>query len=375
MNTRFDSLRPYCQPEVASAMQRIADSKYLPEIAKFIFPEKETGEVREMLRQVRTTDEFQAQFMYCFNQAVIDKFTDQFTFDGITHMSTEKRYLFVSNHRDIMLDSSLLQYLLFRNRFRTTEITFGSNLMSSQLLIDIGKSNKMFTVIRGGNLRDFYKNSMHLSEYIRHTITEKKESVWIAQRNGRTKDGNDATDQGIIKMFCMSKPSDPVRAIGELNIIPVAVSYQIEPCDLFKTRELYLSLGGKKYVKQENEDLNSILTGITQPKGNVHISICEPLREQEFSPVASPPNEFYKKVASLIDKRIHKGYKLHSNNYIAHDIRSGRDTCAVHYTPEEKNLFLARCEQTLQQIEGDRQTLRAIYLGIYANPVDKSADL
>jgi hypothetical protein len=341
-------------------------------MARFVFPEKEVADVRNMVRKIRTVDEFQSQVMYHVNRSVIDQSVDQLTCDGLEHLDPEKCYLFVANHRDIVLDSSFTQYLFYKNHFRTTEISFGSNLMSSQLAIDIGKSNKMYTVVRGGNIHDFYHNSMRLSGYIRYAITEKKESVWIAQRNGRTKDGHDATDQGIIKMFCMSKPSDPVQAISELNIIPIAISYQIEPCDRFKTRELYLSLGGKKYVKQENEDVNSILTGITQPKGNVHISICEPLHEQEFSPVASPPHEFHKKVASLIDKRIHKGYKLHNNNYIAHDIRSGQDTCAAHYTPEEKNMFLARCEQVLQQIEGDKQTLRSIYLSIYANPVDKS---
>ncbi|MDR2764563.1 MAG: acyltransferase [Tannerella sp.] len=371
METCFDDLRPYDQTEVATAMQRIADSEYLPVVIAFIFPEKTTGEIRNTLLNIRTTDEFQSRIMYPFNQEIMRKSANAFTCDGLEHLDPAKRYLFISNHRDIMLDSALLQMLFYMHGFRTTEITFGSNLMHSQLVIDIGKSNKMFTVFRGGSPRDFYRNSMRLSEYIRHTVTQKKESVWIAQRNGRTKDGNDITDQGIIKMFCMSDSSDLPRSIHELHPVPVAVSYQIESCDILKTKELYLSRNGRKYVKQPDEDLTSILTGITQPKGNIHISICAPLREEELRAIRyQSPNEFHKSVASLIDRRIYHGYKLHNNNYIAHDIRSGQDTYAAHYTSEEKAGFLARYEQMLQQIQGDESVLRSIFLGIYANPVD-----
>jgi hypothetical protein len=371
MNTRFDDLRPYHQSEIAPAMLRIADSEYLPVLANYVFPEKKVDEVRDILRNIRTTDEFQRQVMYYFNKRVLHNSAGRFVFDGTESLDPEKCYLFVSNHRDIMLDSALMQYGLYLNGFRTTEITFGSNLMSSQLIVDIGKANKMFKVIRGGNIRDFYNNSMHLSEYIRYTITEKKESIWIAQRNGRTKNGNDATDQGIVKMFCMSDPSGPIRSLDALNIVPVAISYRIEPCDVLKTRELYLSREGRKYVKQAGEDQTSILTGILQPKGDIHIRICEPLRKEELTAIPYRlPNEFHKAVASLIDRRIHKSYKLHDNNYIAHDIRSGRETYAAYYTPAEKAQFVAQCERMLQQVEGNKYTLMSIYLGIYANPVD-----
>jgi hypothetical protein len=371
MNSLFDDLRPYDCTEIAPAMQRIADSEYLPALANYVFPGTGLAEVREMIRNIRTTDEFQRQVMYYFNERVLSNSVNRFTFAGTESLDPGKCYLFVSNHRDIMLDSSLMQYGLHLKGFRTTEITFGSNLMSSQLMIDIGKSNKMFTVIRGGNMRDFYNNARHLSEYIRYTVTRKNESIWIAQRNGRTKDGNDATDQGIIKMFCMSaSSSDPADSIGELNIVPVAISYQIEPCDRLKTRELYLSRDGQKYVKQPGEDLNSILTGILQPKGNIHITICKPLDGDELAAIPHKlPNEFHKAVATLIDRRIYEGYQLHDTNYIAHDLLSGKDTYAAHYTPSAKAQFIAQCEQMLRETEGHKPTLRSIYLGIYANPV------
>jgi len=373
MNAKFDDIRPYIDTEIPAAMQRIAESEYLPAIAKFVFPDKELNEVQKILRGYTNIRDFQLETMYAFNYQVVKQTANQFTYSGTEHLDPAKNYLFVSNHRDIVMDSALLQYALHLEGFRTTEITFGSNLMSSQLVIDIGRSNKMFKVVRSGNAREFYENSLHLSEYIRYTITEKGESVWIAQRNGRTKDGNDATDQGIIKMFCMSSGTQtPMKSIEALNIVPVAVSYQWEPCDVFKTKELYLSQDGAKYVKQKDEDFISILTGISQQKGNIHFSLCKPLEKEEYIDFANEqPNKFYKNIANLIDERIYHNYKLWSTNYIAYDILSKTDKFAPHYTPAEKEQFLQRLHHVLKQIDGDKDTISAIYLGIYANPVGK----
>ena len=370
MIQKFDDIRPYIDAEIPAAMQRIADSEYFPEMAKFIFPDRELSNIKEMVRNFSKIYDFQIEIMYELNRQIINKTVDQFTYSGIKCLDPEKQYLFVSNHRDIVLDSSLLQTVLYLEGMQTTEITFGSNLMSSQLIIDIGRSNKMFKVMRGENPREFYKTSQYLSEYIRHTITQKGESVWIAQRNGRTKDGNDATDQGLVKMFCMSNTKDLIKSIEELNIVPVAVSYQWEPCDILKTKELYLSQGGAKYVKQANEDLISILTGFTQWKGNIHISICEPLEKEEYVDfIDETPNKFYKSIANLIDERIYSNYKLWNTNYIANDIRSGKNQYATHYTSHEKDEFQQRFQQTLSQISGDRDVISSIFLGIYANSI------
>jgi hypothetical protein len=374
MNIKFDDIRPYIDAEIPAAMRRIAsEGDYIKAICNFIFPEKDVDEIREMISGFTVIEDFQFKVMYFVNDRIIKTTMNNFTYEGLEHLDPKKKYLFVSNHRDIMLDSSILQQVFHINDFPTTEITFGSNLMSSQLLIDVGKSNKMFKVIRGGNAREFYENSLHLSEYIRYTLTEKGDSIWIAQRNGRTKDGNDATDQGIIKMFCMSCKQDLMKAIEELNIAPVVVSYQLEPCDMLKTKELYQSLGGVKYVKEKDEDFISILTGITQQKGNVHFSLCKPLEKDEYADfVNESPNQFYKNIANLIDKRIYNNYKLWDTNYIAHDIRSGTNKYSTHYLPEEKEQFLQRYHKMLSQIDGDKDIISSIYLGIYANPVDKS---
>lgn len=215
-NPKFDDIRPYCEEEIPAAMQRIADSTSFPLLASYVYPQENIDKVREQIRAYRTIRDFQLEVMRCVNEQVIARSITEFTYGGIEKLDPQKKYIFVSNHRDIMLDACLLQYVLYKNGHETSEITFGANLMQGQLVTDIGKSNKMFKVERPGmSPREFYKSSLHLSEYIRYALTEKNESIWIAQRNGRTKDGIDRTDQGIIKMFGMSHQGDKVEALAE----------------------------------------------------------------------------------------------------------------------------------------------------------------
>ena len=373
---KFDDLRPFIADEIPAAMQRIADSEAFDVLSRYVFPDRDVDEVRRMVRAIRTTDEFQLRVMYYVNLQIIRRSITHLTVDGLDGLDPAERYLFVSNHRDIMLDSALLQYLLHEAGHRTTEITFGSNLMQGEPAISIGRANKMFKVVRGSNVHDFLADSRHLSEYIRHTLLEKRESIWIAQRNGRTKDGNDQTDRGIVKMFALSDRTDPVRAIRDLRIVPVAVSYQMEPCDILKTRELYLSRGGRKYVKQPGEDLHSILTGILQQKGHVHMSFGRHFGDALPDAVeARHANAFYRTVADEIDQQIHRNYRLFDNNFIAHDLRSGKSTYADRYTPEARAAFESRLQQMLQEIDGEPAILKEIFLGIYANPVENGAAL
>lgn len=369
--TIFDDIRPYNAEEFPAAMQRIAQNPSFPILAAYVYPDEPLDEVRRRIAGYRTVKEFQKETMSMVNRRVIDNSITQFSCDGLENLSPERHYLYVSNHRDIMLDSSLLQYFLVNNGFDTTEITFGANLMMNQLVVDIGKCNKMFKVERpGGSIKEFYRCSKHLSEYIRHVITQKGQSVWIAQRNGRTKDGNDATDQGIIKMFCMSCPDDKIKAVDQLHIVPVSISYEWESCDILKTLELYESQFAK-YTKKPGEDLNSILTGLVQPKGQVHIELCRPLSHEElarFDELTS--NEYHKAVARLIDSRINAAYRLYPNNYIAYDLRYGTTKFQKHYTPEQKQAFLLRVKKLERYDTCDVERLVDIFLGIYSNPVN-----
>lgn len=371
MENKFDDIRPYYDEEIPAAMKRIAHSDVFPLLASFVYPDEPLESVRKRIESFQTTREFQHDTMYKVNEQVILRSTDGFTCSGIERLSPNESYLFVSNHRDIMLDASLLQYFLVSKGFETTEITFGANLMTHPVVVDVGKSNKMFRVERpGGSIRDFYRSSLHLSEYIRHVITDKHQSVWIAQRNGRTKDGIDATDQGIIKMFCLSEPRDKIAAIADLHIVPIAISYEWEPCDVLKALEVYQSQF-MRYVKKPGEDLNSILTGITQTKGRVHMALCEPLSVPELMALEGQTNvEYHKAVAQLIDRGINTAYRLYPNNYIAHDLLYGNRRYQKMYTPEEFDAFTARLEKLDRYDSFDLERLKEIYLGIYANPVE-----
>lgn len=369
----FDDIRPYRDDEIPMAMQRIAESTTFPLLASYVFPDRDLGEVRRMLLSLRTIDEFQSQVMFYMNAEIIRRTMTEFTWGGLEYLSPERRYLFIGNHRDIVLDSSLMEFVLYNNGHETSEITFGANLMQSPLIVDIGKANKMFRVERpGNNLREFYCASAHLSEYIRHTLREKHQSVWIAQRNGRTKDGLDLTDQGVIKMLGLSRSDNKVEALDELHIVPVAISYEWEPCDILKALELYEKKLMGRYVKKPGEDVNSILTGITQPKGRVHLHFCEPLHREELALYdGCTQGDFHRAVAHLIDRRIHHAYRLMPNNYIAHDLRYGRSEYIHCYTSEQKEVFLCHLAALRPYEENcDLDLLADFLLGIYANPID-----
>jgi 1-acyl-sn-glycerol-3-phosphate acyltransferase len=370
-NPQFDDIRPYYEEEIPAAMQRIATSDVFPLLASFVYPGESIEKIRERVCAFTTTKEFQHDTMRRVNEQVIARSTTGATISGLDRLDPDKNYLFVSNHRDIMLDASLLQYFFVINGFETTEITFGANLMMNPVVIDVGKSNKMFRVERpGGDLKEFYRKSLHLSEYIRYTIKEKKQSVWIAQRNGRTKNGIDATDQGIIKMFCMSEPHNKIKALADLHIAPVAISYEWEPCDILKALELYESQY-TRYTKKPGEDLNSILTGIMQQKGRVHIELCQPISVAELSAFENQTNnEYHKSVAKLIDRRINTNYRLYPNNYIAHDLLYGNTKYRDMYTDEQYETFQNRLSKLDKYDTCDIDRLKEIFVGIYSNPVD-----
>lgn len=370
MNTsEFDDIRPYYDAEISSAMSRIARSDVFPVLASWIFPGRDLEDVRRMVLSFKTIKEFQFGVMIPVNRQIIERSITELTFRGFEKLNPDMQYLFVSNHRDIMLDASLLQYLFAQRERDTTEITFGANLMTKGLITDIGKSNKMFRVERGGKLKDFYMSSRHLSDYIRYTLTDKKQSVWIAQRNGRTKDGDDHTDQGIIKMFCMSCPEDKIKALSQLHIVPVSISYEWESCDVMKAIELYESRL-EKYIKKPGEDLTSILTGIIQHKGRVNFTLGDEVTEDDLIQYDScTNNDYHRLVAQLLDERINGGYKLYPNNYVAHDIRHGQTRFAAYYTPSDKMKFMKYMECLNDYDVDDIDILKDLFLGIYANPV------
>ena len=365
----IEDLRPYNDSEVNAALNRVTANPIFKTVLDYLFPKEKHQEITDKVNHCHTAVEFQKEFMYDAVRSVTSKTSDGLSWDPVTKLNAETPYLYIGNHRDIVLDSAILQTVLVDYNFPTTEITFGSNLMVLPIVVDIGKSNRMFKVIRGANPREFLNNSRILSEYIRYTIIEKNVSVWIAQRNGRTKDGNDRTDAGLIKMLSISGENNILTSIKKLNIIPYSISYEYEPCCTEKVNELYISRHGK-YEKKPGEDLASILKGIMQPKGRIHLSFNEPLElNPELFPAEQNKNENNRIVAQSIDKVIHKNYRLFPNNYIAYDLLHNSNKYAAKYSDQEKSVFLEYQERTIGKIEGDKAEITEIFLQIYANPV------
>jgi hypothetical protein len=366
----FEDIRPYNDNEVQSVALRVSESVYFHDIVKRFFPEENIRTFTEKFRQLSTIKEFQVRIMHRVIWSIISQTIYNLTCSGFDAINPDKKGIFISNHRDILLDSALLQFLLYKNGIDTSEITFGSNLMISPFIIDVGKLNKMFKIVRGGTVREVLINSRTVSEYMRYAITEKKQSIWIAQRNGRTKDGDDKTEVAVLKMFAMSSKLPFVENFMEINLIPIAVSYEYEPCDFMKVREVYISRY-KKYEKEEGEDLASIVHGINQKKGNVSMVACKPLTIEELEECDKfHQNDKFKKLAELIDQRIYNNYKLWKTNYIAFDLLKNSDKFSNHYTEKDKETFINYMNTGLADIDGDMNELTSIFLNIYANPVN-----
>ena len=365
----WDDIRPYRDDEIPDAMKRIAADKDFPKVIEYIYgPEKVKEKIAEF-ESYKTVCEFQEKFMDEAIKAIAKKTTTEFTWDGFQNLEKGKGYLFVSNHRDILLDAALLQIALHDEGLDCSEITFGDNLMQPGIVTDIGKSNRMFKVVRKGTSKDFLKTSLHLSSYIRYVINERNTSVWIAQRNGRTKDGDDKTSQTVLKMFSLSGDRNIGTNFSALNIVPMAISYEWETCITQKVRELYLSQE-HPYIKEKGEDFRSIMEGILSPKGKVHIQICEPITAEELLAAGSlDRNEALAYIASVIDNRIYSGYKLFNTNYIAFDMLYNTFKFTDKYTKEEYKNFADVMHATLSRWKESLLPLMNLYLKVYSNPV------
>jgi len=365
----FEDIRPYHDHEINPALNRIISEPLFDKILDFLFQDQDKDGIRSMLAETHTAHDFQVRFMHPLVSSIVKKTSAGLTYDGFNQLAPGSPYLFVANHRDIVLDSAILQVLLLDNGHLTSEITFGSNLMINQFIIDLGKVNRMFKVSRGGNKMELLKNAQRLSAYMRYTITRKKVSAWIAQRSGRTKDGNDRTEPGLLKMFNMNAGGDFHQAFAELNIVPLVISYEYEPCCAFKIKELIAAREGP-YQKKPEEDLLSIITGITRPKGRIHMSVGRPvnLLLKELSPDDTMNNKI-NRLTELIDAEIYRHYKLWPSNYIACDMVSNSVAYRNHYTDDEKRLFLQHMENEIRGLAGERKIQEELFLKIYANPL------
>lgn len=330
IHPEFKDIEPYNDEQTREAIQRILDSPLLDAHVKNVNPNADLEAVRRQFASVQSVDDFQKKIMATMLFHILRNTARHFTFEGLDQLDPKRQYLFVSNHRDITLDAGLLNLIFLRNHFPACEIAFGDNLIANPLLGEIARCNRMFPIARSASRREFYRASLLTSQYIRYAITEKGRSVWIAQRNGRTKDGNDQTEPGLIKMFSMSSKADFVENMSELNIVPVSVSYEFEPCAVMKIRETMVKRASDgHYEKAPGEDLKSIMQGLHEQKRDIHFCICKPITREELTACAnaetteeniSQTNAAYSALATLIDKRIHDGYKLFPFNLEAYEL-------------------------------------------------------
>lgn len=369
--SEFESISPYTDEEAAEALSKLAEYPVVTQVSQHFFPEESPDYLKNILKRVKTIDEFQTLVMQKVVRWVIDHTAHNFSYDGIANIPTDKKFLALSNHRDIILDPAITQLVLKTNGFPMTEIAVGDNLITSKAIEYMIRSNRMIKVVRGISARELYLSSQLLSKYIRLNVTEGRSSIWLAQRQGRTKNGYDITEQGLLKMLDMSGTKDFQQNFEELNILPMSISYEIEPCDILKARELVISRK-HKYVKKEGEDLNSILVGIMQQKGNIHLNIGTPLTSEEIEVAAKcDKNDRYQLIRHAVDVRVIEGYKLWKNNYLAYDIANRTYKYADMYGQEDVEKFVAYMEHQLDTVEKEinREDLRRIFLDIYANPV------
>ncbi|MBQ6879248.1 MAG: acyltransferase [Bacteroidales bacterium] len=369
--SEFESISPYTDAEAAEALSKLAEYPLLARVSQQFFPEESPDFLKNILKSIKTIDEFQVLVMQKFVRWVLEHTAHNFSYDGIANIDPDKKFLALSNHRDIILDPAITQLVLYNNGFPMTEIAVGDNLITNKTIEYLIRSNRMIKVVRGITARELYLSSQLLSKYIRLNITEQRSSIWLAQRQGRTKNGYDITEQGLLKMLDMSGTKDFQQNYEELNIIPMSISYEIEPCDILKARELVISRK-HKYVKAEGEDLNSIMVGIMSQKGNIHLNIGKPLTSEEIADAAlCDKNDRYQKIRHAVDLRVIDGYKLWKNNYIAYDIANHSFRYSDMYDQADAEKFVSYMEHQLDTVEPEinREDLRRIFLDIYANPV------
>lgn len=377
----FSEIRPYNDAELKEAVKRLVQEPRLFDLMKWVYPGLSRTSIRKMFESIKGVSDFQEEISAPAVKVITQMTTSGLSFNNTDSIESDKAYLFLSNHRDIILDSALLNVSLMERGFKTTEIAIGDNLLKTPLVRDMVRSNKNFIVNRDVNTKEVYYYSLRLSNYIRDTILNRKTSIWIAQREGRSKDGDDRTSTGLLKMFAMSSSLPLEDALLQLNIRPMCVSYEYDPCDLLKTHELlHIKLFGN-YKKQPFEDFHSMVTGITGHKGRVNVTVG-PKLDDVLSDIrlVHNKNEKIRLLGEAIDDAMHGIYKLWPTNYIAYDLLNGTKEYKEHYSNIQRIAFtnyvrgrifklsLGRKKTGLPK-ENLSKNAREIILSMYANPV------
>ena len=362
--TKYEDIQPYRGERFEKAKVNLMDKKeFIGAFAymltgNFASIEPMVGAIEKALVDVHSYDDFQHKVTAgFFIPAILENSTTGFSVSGGDNLDKNKGYLFISNHRDIILDCTLLDYALKQKNLPLCEMAVGDNLMVNQLVEDLFRMNGGIIIKRNLPMREKYLESIRISEYFVETVSEENKSIWVAQKSGRSKDGRDLTQSAIIKMLYLSKKKEGCsfsELIKKCNIVPVAISYQYDPNDINKGREeVTKEHNDGKYEKKKYEDLISMEKGLRCQKGQVHVSIGNPLEGEYNTP---------EEVAAAIDREIHLNYRLFDTNYLAYDVLEGGDRFKDHYATLDRNEFLSKFAHLSEDV-------RSFVLNTYANPV------
>lgn len=368
--SEFEDIRFYDNSEVPDALRHYLKHPMIKGLLQFTFPDDSFEEIEKKVLSCRSIRDFQTRIIYLSVQRVLEKSSDGLSYSGFDKLDPDQAYLYISNHRDIILDTCLINCVLYETGLKMTASAIGDNLVRKPFLLALSKLNRNFLVKRGLGPREMLKSSQKLSDYIRLLLLEEKRSIWLAQREGRTKDGNDRTQQGVLKMLAMGRGRNELAEyFSKLKIVPVAMSYEFDPTDILKMPELMAKRMEQLYIKSENEDFVSIIKGALGQKGRIHISAGEVLDRKTidgFLEESLSLNDQLQLLTKKIDKRIYKNYRLWPSNYIACDLLNGNKKYRNNYTFKEKRQF----ERRISKRVNVKNSLEVnSFLLMYANPV------
>jgi 1-acyl-sn-glycerol-3-phosphate acyltransferase len=370
MEYNFDDIRPYTDKEVREKIKTMVKDPAFERVLMYLFKNRPKVEmVKLQLRMIRKIKQLQGTFVYDLLRWIINKTSDGLQCLGLDKLDKTKPYLFISNHRDIILDAALLNYLIFEKGMNTTQIAIGNNLLLYEWIEHAVKLNRAFIIKRNLPPRELMEASQKVSAFIRKSITEDNLSVWIAQREGRTKDGFDKTQESMLKMLNMSNKKSFSEGFKELNIVPVSISYEIEPCGLAKMKELIKKEHyGQK--KTDKDDLKSMSMGMFNPKGRMRFSFGQSIEVNfDEAKTKEQQNQQIKELAEMIDNQIYANFKLWPNNFIAYDMLMPEPKFKHKYTSHEKKVFKTMLDQAMIFIDFPITDIQERFLKLYANPV------
>lgn len=374
MEYNFDEIRSYTTEEIPAAMERLCNQKPFMKMLSTLFPLMPKEQLKLKMLSFKTSNELQLEMVYPFLQYLEANMTTGIKLKGIENIDIENKYLYISNHRDIILDSAFLCAKFIEKKIDTVEIAIGDNLLINPWIEDLVRINKSFIVQRGLNARQVLESSKRLATYIKYTLQVKKNSIWIAQREGRAKDSDDRTQESLLKMLNLSGEKSFIENLKELNICPLSISYEYDPCDYLKAKEFQLKRDNPEYRKTHEDDLLNMQTGVMGYKGkvNYHISGCINEELDKIAIETNNRNEQIEKTAHLIDYLIHKNFSITANNKIAYDEIYNDKQFAKDYTPTDKTIFEEYLDKQIRKIDienKDRDFLRMKMLEMYANPL------